>query len=166
MSEESTRRRTINTKQAVAVFNWMQKHREELHLKTNRKVATEQVLAELNIRINSKRLNDIARGCDIKLLRTPREPHPATPEPLPVKNRTMLLAQVMEYILRDAEQQLGLKTGTWGRSNGARKNLLRICRGHATQPTSASQKSDLNPKIAAKQAPVAEDTNTNAASPG
>jgi hypothetical protein len=154
MSAEPKRRKTINTDIASRITLWLANRVEEFDGKIDRNALTIRIHEDLSVIVNENRTAQLARSCGIRLLVKKRKPIVRVEKPLDTKNRTPVLAKVLEHILQDAEQQLGLKPGSWGRKNGARKNLRRICDSLAIHPMKPTKAPNLTALVAAKQAVV------------
>ena len=154
MSDEPKRRKTINTDMAVSVTLWLSNRVEEFDGKIDRNALAIRIHEALGVAVNENRVAKLARGCGIRVLNKKRKPIVRIEKPLDPKNRTPVLAQVLEYILQDAEQQFGLKPGSWGHASGARKNLRRVCKSLAVQPMKPTKASSLPTLVAAKQAAI------------
>lgn len=156
MSDEPKRRKTINSGMAVSVTLWLSNRVEEFDGKIDRNALALRIYEALGVAVNENRVAKLASGCGIRVLIKKRKPIVRIEKPLDPKNRTPVLAQVLEYILQDAEQQFGLKPGSWGHASGARKNLRRVCKSLAVQPMKPTKASSLPTLVAAKQAATSQ----------
>ena len=156
MSDEEKRRKTIDKHTASRITLWMDAHADEFHQKIDRVMLVDRIREDFDVEICADRAVSMAKICNIKLRSKPRESKLQIVEQPPlIKGRATALANVLEQILQDAEQQLGCKPGDWGRKNGARRSLNRICNALPVHPGTATAQTELPVKVAAKQAVAA-----------